>query len=535
MILNRRLFLAATAAAAIPGSLLSRAPRAQPGRAKVIRFVPLGDVGIRDPHRVSLKVTAHHSYLIYDTLYGIDDALNVQPQMAEGHTVSPDWLTWSIVLREHLVFHDGTPVLARDAVASIRRWALSDPLGALLMASTDELSAPDDRTIRFRLKTPFPLLLLALGKTQPPMLAIMPERLAKTRITANVPEAIGSGPFRFNTGEFVVGSQLVYDKNTAYVPRPSGKTELTAGPKIVLVDRVEWHVIPDASTAMSALSTGEMDWWERPTFDFIPSIAANKSLRLYKNDPLGEVGSLILNKSQPPFDNPALCRAMFDVIDQTEMMQGVAGADASYWRSGVGCFAPGSPWAATAGLESLHSPVDYEQAKRAVKASGYNGEKIALMVASDIPDILSASQIGESQFRKAGLNVEFQASDLGSVIQRRLSHKPVSEGGWSCYFIPIPGSYLYNPVLTTQFRGSGQVPGNGYTNSPALDAILARWVTLDNDPARMALAEQLQRQCRIDVPYVTTGNYIVPTAFRDTIRGVPGGGLVRFWGVDKIG
>jgi hypothetical protein len=66
MISDRRLFLAATAAAVVPGSLLPRTTRAQQGPAKVIRFVPLGDAAIRGPNRVSLKVTAHHSYLIYN-------------------------------------------------------------------------------------------------------------------------------------------------------------------------------------------------------------------------------------------------------------------------------------------------------------------------------------------------------------------------------------------------------------------------------------------------------------------------------------
>ena len=76
------------------------------------------------------------------------------------------------------MFHDGTPVLARDCVASIRRWARRDAFGQTLMAVTDELSAADDRTIVFRLRQPFPLLPEALGKIGINMLPIMPERLA---------------------------------------------------------------------------------------------------------------------------------------------------------------------------------------------------------------------------------------------------------------------------------------------------------------------------------------------------------------------
>ncbi len=62
------------------------------------------------------------------------------------------------------MFHDGEPVLARDCVATIKRWGARDAFGQALMARTDELSAPDDKTILFRLKQPFALLPDALGK-----------------------------------------------------------------------------------------------------------------------------------------------------------------------------------------------------------------------------------------------------------------------------------------------------------------------------------------------------------------------------------
>ena len=523
--MDRRSFIGTAAAAALP-----RIAIAQPRR--VVNFIPLGDVAVLDPHRTAVKVTAHHGYMIFDTLYGIDDAFKVQPQMVAGHTMSQDGLVWELTLRDGLAFHDGQPVLARDAVASIRRWAMVDPFGGVLMQYTDALSAASDKMIRFRLKKPFPLLPMALGKTQPTMCAIMPERLAQTAATTAITEMVGSGPFRYVAAEWVPGALHVYEKNAAYVPRPGGQAQQTAGPKIVHVDRVEWHVINDASTAVASLQSGAMDWWERPTFDMLPLLARNEKLTVLKNDPLGELGALILNKAQPPFNNPAICRAMFEVIDQTDMMQAVAGTDASYWRTGVGCFAPASPWANTAGLDGMGAPRNPETAKRALAAAGYAGERVVMMVGSDIPDILAMSQVGESEFRKAGLNVEFQSSDWGTVTQRRLNRKPVSDGGWSCYFVPLPGSYLADPILSPQFRGTGDVPGNGFTTSPRLEEILAQWLVTP-DSEKMKLAEALQSQTRIDVPFVPAGNYVVPTVFRKVIRDMVSGSVIKFWGLTK--
>ena len=70
--------------------------------------------------------------------------------------------------------------LRATALPSIKRWAKRDAFGDALMGATDELSAADDRTIQFRLKKPFPLLPMALGKSPSPMCAMMPERLANT-------------------------------------------------------------------------------------------------------------------------------------------------------------------------------------------------------------------------------------------------------------------------------------------------------------------------------------------------------------------
>ena len=143
-----------------------------------LRFVPASDLAVLDPIVTTTYITRNQAYMIFDQLYGQDEAFRTQPQMAEGHVLEDGGRRVTIRLRPGLVFHDGEPVRARDAVVSIRRWAMRDQLGLTIMALTDELSAPNDRDIVFRLKRPFPLLFDALGKTSPPVAFIMPERIA---------------------------------------------------------------------------------------------------------------------------------------------------------------------------------------------------------------------------------------------------------------------------------------------------------------------------------------------------------------------
>ncbi len=197
--MHRRQFLAATAATlAAPAIVRAAGPR-------VLRFIPQSDLTVLDPVWTTAYVTRNHGFAVFDTLYGLDGRFRATPQMLAGAVRSANDTEWRLGLRPGLKFHDGTPVLARDCVASIKRWGARDAFGQALMAATDELSAPDDTTILFRLKHPFPLLPDALGKSATSMCPIMPERLAATDPYTQVTEMVGSGPFRFEADERVVG------------------------------------------------------------------------------------------------------------------------------------------------------------------------------------------------------------------------------------------------------------------------------------------------------------------------------------------
>ena len=145
--------------------------------AKTIIFTPHADLVSLDPVWTTADITRNFSLAVYDTLYGYDADFNVQPQMVEGAKTEDDGKLWELTLRDGLAFHDGTPVLAKDCVASITRFSKRDPFGGALMARVDEISAPSDKVIRFRLKKPFALLPNALAQVY---CVIMPERLAMT-------------------------------------------------------------------------------------------------------------------------------------------------------------------------------------------------------------------------------------------------------------------------------------------------------------------------------------------------------------------
>jgi peptide/nickel transport system substrate-binding protein len=527
--MDRRHFLtAATVASA--ALAMPRVARSQDS--KILRFIPQVDLSILDPVTTSAYIARNHGFAVYDTLFGQDSSFAAQPQMVDGVVTEADGKVWRLTLRDGLRFHDGAPVLARDCVASIRRWGTRDSFGQALMAVTDELSAADDKTILFRLKRPFPLLPSALGKVASNMCPMMPERLAMTDPFTSVTDATGSGPFRYLANERVPGARTVYARFDGYVPRPGGAPDWTAGPKVAHIDRVEWTVIPDASTAFAALKSGQMDWWQEPALDLVPAMRKEPGIRLVDLDPTGAPAMLRFNHLQPPFNNPAIRRALLGAVNQSEYMEAVAGAERELWKSGTGYFPTISPLASTAGMSAIKDKPDLAKVKADLEAAGYNNEKTVVMVATDLPALAALGLVGADMLKRAGMNVDVQASDWGTVIQRRASKEPVEKGGWSVFFTSFFGLDQLTPAGHLGLRGNGVNGWFGWCESPKLESLRDAWFAAPDLPAQKAVAVQIQEQAFIDVPYLPLGEYSIPTAVRKEVTDLQKG-LPIYWGLKK--
>lgn len=520
---RRGLLMAAMGALACPAVVRAEGQR-------VLRFVPQADVAVLDPVWTTSYQTRDHGFLVFDTLFGQDAGFAPQLQMLES--AAAEGLGWRLVLRPGLMFHDRTPVLARDCVASIRRWGAGDGFGQALMAATDEVSAADDRTIVFRLKHPFPLLPDALGKTAPSMCPMMPERLAATDPFKQVSEMVGSGPYRFLADERVPGDRVAYGRFEGYRPRGEGVASRTAGPKVARFDWIEWKIIQDAATASAALQRGEVDWWFVANVDLLPRLRADTTLRVGTQDPTGIIGTMRFNQLQAPFDNGALRRAVLGAVRQVDYMQAVAGDDRRLWADGVGYFCPGTPLANGVGMEALTGPRDLSRSRREVEASGYKGERVALMMPSDIPSVAALAEVTADLYRKLGLNVDGQAMDWGTAVQRRTNMEAVDKGGWSVFQTSWSGTDQLTPATNVFLRGNGRKAAPGWPDAPRLEGLRDRWFAAEGLEAQKRVAGEMQAQAFHDVPYVPLGQQFQQSAYAGTLTGVLPG-LPVFWNLAR--
>lgn len=506
--------------------MLSAPAIAQP--AKTLRFLPVSDLTGIDPIWTTSTAVRNHGYLVYDTLFGTDAQFNVRPQMAEGAETSPDGLTVTIKLREGLKFHDGSPVLARDCVQSIRRWAAKDAMGQIILSLTDELSAVDDRTLRFRLKSAFPPLLSALGQLSSPGPFMMPESVAKTDPNTKITSPIGSGPFRFLQDEWVQGSRVAYARFDGYVPRSEAASG-TAGGKRALVDRVEWNIVPDSSTAISAIQTGEADWYEYAAVDLIPVVAQNKDIVVSTLDPVGYPVLIRLNHLQAPFNNPVLRRAVLAAVNQTELLQAAVG-DMNYATVCKSFLPCGTPMSTGAGSDVMTG--DLAAAKKAVAAAGYDGTKAVILAASDNPIVSAYTSVIEDLFKKIGITPDLQVMDIATMIQRRSSVEPVSNGGWSVFVAYGESAQFSNPATHIALRTDGRAAWPGWPTDPKIQELRKAFLSAP-EAERLKIAEQIEQASFESVPYVPAGQIKQPTVYRKSLSGILTVGMPVFWNIQK--
>ena len=154
------------------------------------------------------------------------------------------------------------------------------------------------------------------------------------------------------------GAKAVFEKFTDYVPRQE-KASWLAGGKQMLVDRVEWVVIPDPATAAAALQNGEVDWWENPIPDLVPVLRKNRNVSVDIADPLGNVGSFRMNHLHPPFNDVRARRAVLTALSQEDYMRALVGDDTSLWKPLPGFFTPNTPLYTEEGGEILKGKRDF--------------------------------------------------------------------------------------------------------------------------------------------------------------------------------
>ena len=518
----RPAFAALAVGAAI--SLLSGPALAQ----KTLRFVPHSDLKILDPIWTTAYISRNHGYMVYDTLFGMDDMGEIKPQMVDTYDVSGDKLTHTLKLRDGLLWHDGASVTAEDCIASIKRWAAKDSMGQKLLSFVGAIEAPDAKTIVIRLKEPTGLVTSALGKPSSNVPFMMPRRVAETDPNKQIEDFIGSGPYVFKKDEWKPGNLIVYVKFDKYKPRPEPPSGMTGG-KVVNVDRVEWRPMRDHQQAVNALLAGEIDYIEAPPHDLYPLIQKGANTYMFNWNPLGNQYTFRFNTLHKPFDNPKIRASLWYAFNQEDFLKAVIGSN-EYYKVCKAMFICGTPLATEAGMEDkLES--NFKKAREILQEAKYDGTPIVLLHSTDLQGLTNLAPVAKSLMEKAGFKVDMQSMDWQTLVARRVKKEPPEVGGWHAYVTNWVAGDMLNPVMMGFFNAGCDKAMFGWPCDEQIEKLRDDYARATDVTRQKELVAELQKRVAEYPTHIHLGQWNNLGGLRKNVKGVVAAPAPVLWNI----
>ncbi|MER6004846.1 ABC transporter substrate-binding protein [Nonomuraea angiospora] len=344
-----------------------------------------------DPHGASAvdEASLLANRQIYDTLVARDGDRLV-PRLATSWK-QPDDTTWEFILREDVVFHDGTKLTSADVKASLERLAASDGPQKPLWSAVDAVEAPDAGTIRITTKDPLGTMLVNLT-----LAFIVPAaRIGKADLSRS---PIGSGPFAVES--FTPSSQLLLKP----VPGYWGGAAKLPGLRL--------PYIPEASTRITSLQNGEVDvTWIIPP-DELTRLGGVNGVKI-DSKPGVNYFLAWFNCGRKPFSDPRVRRALHHALDVKSIVSSLYGDAAAVMDAPI----PSAVFG-----HAPQQPYDYDPdlAKRELAEAGHgSGIRTSMMWFKDTgPLATELAQSIISAWAKVGVVVEPQQIEKAAWLKR---------------------------------------------------------------------------------------------------------------------
>lgn len=497
----------------------------------VLRIVPQSDLKILDPIWTTSAITRDYGYMVYDTLFGVDERGEPKPEMVESFTNSEDGKQWSFKLRPGLKFSDGSPVTSADVIASLKRWSQRDGLGQVMFRMLDRIDVQGADGFEMVFKEPFGLVQEAFSKPSSVPPFIMPAKVAATSPDTQIADNTGSGPFMLKKDEYRPGERVVFVKNPYYVPRdeaPSG----TAGGKVVKVDRLEWVILKDAQTQANALANGEVDLiMSVPAEQYAP-LKANPAIVVSSDNAPTATVTLQMNHLIPPFNNPLIAKAAVMAVAQQPLMR--AGAvHKELYNSCLSIYPCSSKYASNESLYFTGLP-QFDKAKALLKEAGYDGKPIVLMYPTDLTTLNKYPPVMAQLLKQAGFAVDLQSMDWPTLQMRRAKRDSLAEGGWSAFVTVWAGSENINPMFFPALSGSGEKGWFGWATDSQLEQLKLQFLASTDETEKKRLATELQKRVFETGLFAPVGEYKPTVAYRkDVVQGLVKAPVSVYWNLSK--
>ena len=157
---------------------------------------------------------------------------------------------------------------------------------------------------------------------------------------------------------------------------------------------------------------------------------------------------------------------------------------------------------------------------------------MVLLAATDFPVLKAMADVVADMLQRAGMNVDYVATDWGSVNQRRVKKDPVEQGGWSAFCTAWAGTDMLSPAGALALRTNGANAWIGWPDIPKIELLRDAWFAASDLAGQQKIASHIQAAAFEDPPYLPLGQYLQATAYSTRLSGVLNG-FALFWNVRK--
>lgn len=459
----------------------------QPVTGGVLKVAIDSDPPTLDIHATRATLSVFVGGNMYEGLYAFTQKGEIKPMLAaDMPAVSEDKLTYTIPLRQDILFHNNKPMTAEDVVASLNRWGGLASYGKQLFKHIDSVTAKDQFTVAIQLKEQWGTLMnsLAMLLGGP---VIIPEEIAVKYPSKPAAEYIGTGPYMF--AEWRPNDHITLKRFDGYKAL-STKSDGYTGKKIAYLDEIIFYGISEEPVRVNGVEGGEYDFADFVPTDEYERLKEVDTLQTYISPPRAWF-VFVLNTKFGPTKNKKIRQAMLATLDVNGDMAAGYG-DSVFWRVDPSLALKEQVWHSTAGASSYNQN-NIEKAKQLLKEAGYKGEKIVWMAG---PLEYNLSAAAKANMAKAGLNIDLQSMEWATLLSRRKNPEL-----WSMFSSGFTAKA--DPSLTTAMNLKY---GAGWDN-PEAEKLFSSFCQETEFDKRYELLSEFQRLVYEDVPYIKVGDY----------------------------
>lgn len=438
-----------------------------------------------DPHRSTALAAAEVLYMVGDTLVTLShDLKTVEPALAESWEVSEDGLTYTFKLKEGVTYCDGKPFTANDVVGNMNRWLTPDGpyVSAWKAGEVDSVTAPDDLTVVYKLKSPSSGLLFQMAQFN--FVMIDPDQAEALGEDFGVTAFNGTGPFCFES--WTPNDSVVLTRHEGY----DWGTEALGSTGPAAVEKVVWKIIPEEATLVASLQAGEIDGtYSLPAWAFA-QFEADPSIELLQPEASFRTHYVGMKVTRPFMQDIKVREAVSHAIDQAAIAEaiffGTVEPAQSYYAADALDYDPStdtSPF----GYDPDKTSALLEEAGFTKGDDGFwqkDGEKLALTYYGFNTSREQAEAI-QGDLRKAGIDLTVELYDSTAIWAKlreqtydlyQMDYPYLNAGdALNLYFssdsVPSPNRMMWEDAKTDELLAAGNSAVNEEARAEAFKAL----------------------------------------------------------------